>query len=199
VWESSGIGAAILIYGRTPARWPRFRPWLAGATIAALAGGQFSALTTAGHALEGGPHPDRPCVLDMTDAYLDDLADARKAVILTTVPLKPLTQWTCLQCQGSFVHLEEHWYGFGSPGEPNRNGFAQWLQTTDSDTIVFCERTTPVEERYACIECRLHGELKDLLQAQNVFRIVRQKDLPEHACRVTIWRRETASRAAEWK
>ena len=197
VWVSAGIGAAILVHGRTLARWPRLRPWLAGATIAALAGGQFSSLTTAGHALEGGPHPDRPCVLDITDAYLDDLADAHKAVILTTVPLKPLTQWTFLQRRGSFDRLEEHWYGFGSPGESNRNGFAQWLRTTDCDAIVFCERTTPVEERYTCIECQLHGELKDLLQGQNVFRIARQKDLPEHACRVTIWRRVRAGRAAE--
>ena len=195
VWVSAGIGAAILVYGRMSLGWPWLRPWLAGATIAALAGGQFSALTTGGHALEGGPHPDRPCVLDITDAYLDDLADALKAVILTAVPLKPLTQWTFLQRRGSFDRLEEHWYGFGSPGESNRHGFVQWLQTTDSDMIVSCERTTPVEERYPCIECRLHGELKDLLQAQNVFRIVRQKDLPEHACRVTIWRRRTESKA----
>jgi hypothetical protein len=142
-----------------------------------------------GHALEGGPHPDRQCVLDITDAYLTHLAGTRRAVILTALPLKPLAQWSFLEARGSLDQLEEHWYGFGTPGQENRRGFEQWLQSTDSEAIIYCERTAPRTEQYQPIECRLHAELKDLLQRQQRFHLVEEKVIASQACRVQVWTR----------
>jgi hypothetical protein len=189
VWVSAGIGAAMLVDGGATTRWPRLRSCLGAAALLGVVGMQAPALISAGHALEGGTHPDRPCVLDITDAYLAHLADVRRALILTGLPLKPLAQWTLLERHGGFDRLEEHWYGFGAPGEENRHGFEQWLQSTDSDTIIYCERTTPRTEQYQPIECRLHGELRDLLLRQQRFRLVEEKDVPSQDCRVQVWRR----------
>jgi hypothetical protein len=193
IWVTAGVGASALLYGNFTARRPRLRPWLAGAAVTGLAGVLYPALTSAGHALEGGPHPERPVMLAVTDAYLPDLDSSRRSLILTTVPLKPMAQWTFLQRYGSFARLEERWYGFGASGEENRRGFVSWLQTTDCDTLVFCSTMVPRIGDDAGPECQLHDELKDLLQVQQVFRQVKQQDVPEFACRVQLWRRVPAS------
>ncbi len=189
IWVTAGVGAAALVYGRGTARWPRLRPWLAGATLAGLIGMQYPALISAGHAMEGGPQLDRPSMLAITDAYLADLDSAHRTLILTSVPFKPMAQWTFLERRGRFDRLDERWYGFGAVGEENRRGFVQWLQTTDCDTLIFCATTIPRGWEDAGPECRLHDELKDILQTQPVFHLVKQSDVPQFACRVQVWRR----------
>jgi len=189
IWVTAGVGAAALVYGRGTARWPRLRPWLAAATLAGLTWMQYPALISAGQAMEGGPHLDRPSMLAITDAYLADLDSAHRTLVLTSVPLKPMVQWTFLQRYGRFNRLEERWYGFGDAGEENRRGFAHWLQTTDCDTLIFCATTIPRGWEDAGPECRLHDELKDILQAQQVFHLAKQSELPQFACRVQVWRK----------
>jgi 4-amino-4-deoxy-L-arabinose transferase-like glycosyltransferase len=188
VWVLAGVGAAQGLIGR-----PRLRACLGGTAVAGLVWAQAPALWGNGHALEGGPHPDRPCLLDVTDAYLADLDNSRRGLILSAVPLKPMAQWTFLERHGSFAGLEERWYGFGSAGEVNRRGFAHWLQTTDCDTLVYCDATAPIRRPEAGPECDLHAELKDILHAQQVFRLVKQTDVTHYACRVEVWRRAPRS------
>lgn len=195
VWVTAGLGAAALIYGRGTARWPRLRPWLAGAAVAAVAAMQYPALSANGHAAEGGPHPEQRSMRDVTDAYLPDLDRAGRAILLTTMPLKPMAQWTLLERHGSFNRLEEHWYGFGDVGEANRRGFADWLRTTDCDTVIFCETTIDRAKVDTGPECALHAELKDVLPAQTRFRLVAQRNLPHHACRIQVWRRVPSASA----
>jgi hypothetical protein len=91
--------------------------------------------------------------------------------------------------------LEERWYGFGDAGERNRRGFAEWLQTTDCDTVIFCETTIDRDKVDSGPECALHAELKDVLPAQTRFRLAVQRDLPHHACRIQVWRRASPSAA----
>ncbi|MGH7169261.1 MAG: hypothetical protein ACRELG_03155 [Gemmataceae bacterium] len=100
-----------------------------------------SSASLLGHAVEGGPHPEQSSMLDVPDAYLADLDGGGRTLLLTSLPLKPMAQWTWLQHFGGFEGLEQRWYGFGAAGADNRRGFADWLQTTDCDTLVFCEST----------------------------------------------------------
>jgi hypothetical protein len=188
-WVTAGIGTATLVYSGCAGGWSRLAPWLGGVLVAGLAWMQYPALTAAGHAGEGGPHTDRPSMRDAIDVYLADLDDCRRAVILTAVPLKPMTQWTFLERHGNFDRLEEHWYGFGAPGEENRRGFAAWLRTTECDTLVYCDKIGPRDWADAGPECALHAELRDLVRSQTVFRLVKQREFPAYSCRVEVWQR----------
>ncbi|HEY1343168.1 MAG TPA: glycosyltransferase family 39 protein [Bryobacteraceae bacterium] len=195
VWVTAGLGAAALIHSRAAARWPRLRPWLTGAAVAGVAAIQYPALIAVGHAGEGGPHSEQRSMRDVTDAYLPDLDGAGRSLLLTTMPLKPMAQWTYLERRGGFDGLEERWYGFGNAGEANRRGFADWLRTTDCDTVIFCETTIDRDKVDSGPECAIHAELKDVLPTQTRFRLVVQRDLPHHACRVQIWRRDPSATA----
>jgi hypothetical protein len=165
------------------------RPWLGAAAVLGLAWPSAPAVLQAGRALEGGPHPQRACVLELTDAYLAELGRAGRATVLATVPVKPLAQWTYLERYGRFDRLEENWYGFGTPGAANREGFRAWLQTTRCDTLVLLERTAEPAVWEEVADVALHAELRDLLEAQQVFRPVQARHFPRHGCRVSVWRR----------
>ncbi len=189
VWVTAGLGAAALVYGRGTARRPRLRPWLAGAAVSATVWMNYPALNAAGHAVEGGPHVELPSMLDAADACLPDTDCRGRTLLLTTLPLKPLAQWRWLERFGHLDGLEERWYGFGAEGADNRSGFGNWLQSTDCDTLMFCETTIARPGVDSGPECVLHAELKDVLTEQRSFRLVRQHELPHLACRVQIWRR----------
>ncbi len=143
VWVTAGLGAAALVYGRGTARMARLRPWLAVAAVAATAWMQYPALNADGRTAEGGPHPELPSMLDVADTYLSEVESGGRTLLLTSLPLKPMAQWTWLERFGNFDRLEERWYGFGAAGADNRRGFAHWLQTTDCDTLAFCATTIP--------------------------------------------------------
>jgi hypothetical protein len=185
----AGLGAAALVYGRVTARRLRLRPWLAGATVVAAAWMNYPALRAFGHTVEGGPHVEQPSMLDVADAYLSDIEVDGRTLLLTTLPFKPMAQWTWLERFGNFDGLEERWHGFGAPGADNRRGFTDWLQSTDCDTLVFCETTIARPGVDSGPECDLHAELRDLLPEQRIFRLAAQRELPHLACRVQIWRR----------
>ena len=189
MWVMAGLGATMLVHGGLTARVPRLRPWLAGLILALTAWTQYPALTANGRAIEGGPHAEQPSMLDVTDAYLADVERGERTILLTSLPLKPMAQWTWLERFGSFEGLEQRWYGFGTPGVDNRRGFADWLQTTDCDTLVFCETTIDRPGVDSGPECALHAELKDVLSDQRNFCLYQQRELPHLACRVQVWRR----------
>ncbi len=189
LWVTSGLGAAALAYGRVTAGRPRLRPWLAGFAVAAAAGMNYPALRSAGHAVEGGPHVEQPSMLDVADAYLPNIQSHGRTLLLTSLPFKPMAQWTWLERFGHLDDLEERWYGFGASGTDNRHGFAHWLKSTDCDSLVFCESTIARPGVDSGPECDNHDEIKGMLLEQRVFRLVQQRELPHLACRVQIWRR----------
>lgn len=196
VWVMAGIGAAALVYGRGTARWPQLRPWLAGAALTAAVAMQYPAFLAAGQTLEGGPHPVFPTMLEVTDAYLPQLDGARRTLLLTSLPLKPMAQWTWLERFGHFERLEQRWYGFGTSGIENRRGFAAWLRATDCDTIVSCESTIARPGVDSGPECVLHAELMEDLSHQTVFRLAELRELPHLGCRVRIWKRSLSTTLA---
>jgi hypothetical protein len=190
LWVTAGLGATVLWHRARSVSEGKDPPSL---TLRALCLCLVCVLSVSlvrspvlGHAVEGGPHVEQPSMLDVTDAYLADLQDGGRTLLLTSLPLKPMAQWTWLERFGSFKDLEERWYGFGAD---NRLGFADWLRTTDCKTLVFCESTISREGVDSGPECALHAELKDVLSEQEAFHLVRQRDLPHLACRIQIWRR----------
>lgn len=189
LWVTAGLGAAAVIYSRGTKWLPRLRPWLSGAIVAAAAWMNYPALCADGRAVEGGPHIEHPSMLDVTDAYLSKIQGSERTLLLTSLPLKPMAQWTWLEYFGNFDYLEERWYGFGDSGADNRRGFAHWLQTTACDTLVFCETTICRAGVDSGPECALHDELKEMLSGQQSFRLAEVHELKHLACRVQIWRR----------
>jgi hypothetical protein len=189
VWILASLGAAALVYGRGTALLPRLRPWLVGAFLALAVWMQYPALIAQGKTLEGGPHPELPSMLEVTGAYLPHLDDARRTLLLTSLPLKPMAQWTWLQRFGTFERLEQRWYGFGAAGDENRSGFAALLRTTDCDTLVTCETTIARPGVDSGPECALHAELMPVLGRQRLFYLAEQRELPHLGCRVCIWKR----------
>jgi hypothetical protein len=189
-WVTAGLGAAALACGRRTERFPRARPWLAAGALAGVGCLTLPALGRPAHAPEGGPHPDRPSLLAPVDYYLAQLDESRRATILTTVPVKPLTQWTALQRYGRLDRLEENWYGFAGAGRDNRQGFAHWLRTTDCDTLIFLDQLGPAAPGWQDLpECATAAEVRDLLPAQQEFRLVMERAFPENGCRAQVWKR----------
>jgi hypothetical protein len=189
-WVLAGVGLSALVYGRLTARLPRARPWLAGAAVAGLGWAALPTLTAPGHAIEGGPHPEAACWLDPVDFCRPDLDRARRAIVLASVPVRALAQWTVLERDGRLDRLEENWAGFAGPGVDNRAGFLHWLKGTDCDTLVFFDRLAPGP--VACDEfpdCAAHAQLRDLLLVQRAFGLVKEQAFPRHGCRVQVWKR----------
>jgi hypothetical protein len=184
-WVLAGVGAAVLVNGRHR----RLRPWLASAALGGVVLAHLPALAARGHAPEGGPHPAQASLLEVTDAYLPELERASRATVLAAVPVKPLVQWTYLERFGRFDKLEENWYGFGPPGEGNRQGFLAWLRSTSCDTIVYLDRTPGPDVWEDVPDTRLHAELRDLLFSQNVFQEVSRHAFPRAGCTVHVWQK----------
>lgn len=190
-WLAAGLGAAALVYGPLTARLTRLRPWLAAAALGALATALLPSLGDSPSAPEGGPHPARLSLLDVTDSYLTELSPSRRAAIVATVPIKPLAQWTFLERTGNLRLLENNWYGYGPPGDGNRQGFEKWLSRTRCDTLIFVDRLPGSGVGWEEIpEVALHAELRDLILSQQAFRLVKKQEFPRHGCRVFVWTRQ---------
>jgi hypothetical protein len=193
-WVTAGLGLAALLR-QASRRAPRARRWLAGATAIGLGCALLPALGSEAHAPEGGTHAQQPGMLDLTDFYLADLEGSQRYTVLAAVPVQPLVQWTVLERYRTLDRLEEHWYGFGSPGKENRARFRAWLKTTKCDTLVFFDRLPGPYYWEDVPQVALHAELRDVLTEQDVFTLVKEKTFPRHGCRVTLWRKEPTTEA----
>jgi len=194
-WVAAGAGAAVLVFGRLTAGFPRARPWLAGATLGGIALLHGAHGLPTAHAPEGGPHPDTASLLDVTDSYLPELTGNERVTILSAVGIRPMAQWTFLERYGPSQRMEEHWFGFARKPEDNRQAFARWLQSTTTEVIVFVDARPGPEVTVGwepVSEVKWHAALRDLLQQQQVFSPVTRREFPQQGCTVTVWRRADA-------
>jgi len=192
-WIVAGLGAgtvlallpAWIVGGRIPVR-----ALVGGAAAASLAWLVLPPVLQAYASCLGGPRPDLVSVLDLTDYYLPDLASSKQGTVLSAVPVRFLAQWTYLERYARPNGLEQRWWGFGAPGEANRQGFQRWLQSTRSDTLVYFD-ALPDRNGFwePTPEVRPHAEIRDLLFSQQDFRLVKRRDFPGHACSVSVWKR----------
>ena len=191
-WVCAGAGAAILVYGRLTTRIPRVRPWLACAALGGLGFAHFANGVPPAHAQEGGPRGELPSLLDVTDSYLPDLAGKQSVTVLSAVGIGFMREWTIIERFGQLDRYEDRRFGFGPPGEPNRQAFRDWLHNTQVETIVYIEALPGprVETAWAELsELQYHTELRDLLDEQQVFRLKRRQEFPRHGCAVLVWLR----------
>lgn len=192
VWVAAGVGLAHLAYGWSPPQLRRTRHALAAASVAGLAVAFLPGVFGTGHAPEGGPQAGRPTTLDVTDCYLGHLRPMNRPAILCNLPTKFLSGWTLFERFGRRIPLVTDVKGFGSSAEDNRRLLDAWLRTTESDAIVFVD-VRPGSPFYEPVPGPDYGQLASLLPAQSVFASAGRWDLPACGCRVTLWRRESAS------
>jgi Dolichyl-phosphate-mannose-protein mannosyltransferase len=192
-WLSAGFGAVSLAGVVEALRWRR--SLALAATLAGLAVviAHLPALTQPRRSTDGGPAPNLPSLLDVTDSYALDLDQANRATVLSVLPIQPLAQWTTLERHGRLDRLEEHWYGFadGAVGEANRSQFRAWLAHPTCDTLVFVDRLATgggLWDRDADM-VQYHAELRDLLTQQHTFHLVRDVPFPQQGCRVQVWKK----------
>jgi hypothetical protein len=188
-WILGGVGGAQMVCVVVRTGWNNVRPLFAIGGVGALAWMQMPALLSPGHALEGGPHPHHASLLDLTESYIPELANSRRATVLAAVPFRTLTQWALLQQTGSLARLEEHWWDFAADSPAERESFLRWLQTTECETLVFLERLPGKAPWVVGPECDRHAGLLDLLRDQEQFLLSKQRAFPHHHCRVLVWQR----------
>jgi hypothetical protein len=194
-WVAAGVGLALCVNGPLTARWKRLRPWLATAAAGGLGLAFFQGFSQAGHAPEAGPDSQRASTLELTDAYLPSLAEARRATIVSTVPMKWLTTWTYLERYGQSDWLETDLKGYGFTDEEHRQAFQKWLETTPSDTLVFIDVPPGSYFYVPGAVNEMYGALRDLLATQAVFQLTKRRELPQYGCAITIWSRSRAQAA----
>jgi hypothetical protein len=194
-WVLAGVGAARLVHGKLTRRLPAARPWLATAAVGGLAAVCLPPLAEAAHVPEGGLKPERVSVLDLTDVYLPSIEASRRTAILSTMPIKFFTEWTCLERYQRRVAVETDVKDLERSPGAGPQAFNRWLETTSADTIVFIDipRGSPLFEDVPV--CATYEPLRDWLANQTKFPVVRRWHLPELGCTVTLWSRNGTTSA----
>jgi hypothetical protein len=189
-WVSGGMGLAALLDRLPPVRQHMVRRLASAAVLAGLVLGQGPALWQPGHALEAGPHPNHPSLLDVADSFVPDVVASRRATVLTAVPLRTLAQWTVRE-RGGADRLEEHWYGFGGDGSDEGEQFRHWMATA-CDTLVVVDALPGKPLWEGGPECERIGRLAKVLPSQDVFHLTREQSFPQFRFRVQLWQRNPA-------
>jgi hypothetical protein len=194
-WVVAGMGLALLLYGWLGRFLGKARPWLAATALAGLLLIQLPGLLDAGHAPEGGLHPLRPSVLDVTDDYLPDLAHAQAPVILSNAPIRQM-HWTYLERYGRQRHTQLQVDLPRMPGAADFGpAFGRWLQHNSCEVMVFISAppgTTLFEEPGR----PGFDQIPALMASQSTFTLVSRREFPEFGCAVMTWcRANPAARA----
>jgi hypothetical protein len=186
LWVAGGMGAAGLAGGRW-LRDERLRSRSAAALALGVVLTQVPGWIQPGHAGEGGLNPNRGSTLDLTDAYLADLADAKHPAILSTMPIKHLTRWTYQERYRGRERLETDIKHLGDSAAENQRAFDRWLETTPCDKLVFVDIPAGTAYAESLPETPL---LRELIEQQTVFQCVRRQVLPQYECTITVWVRK---------
>src|SRR6185437_2195187 len=169
LWVGAGVGAAALI----PVRRGRIATWLgyAGAALAHAGG-----LVAAAHAPEGGIRPGSRSTLDITDAYLPDLAESRHAAVFSNLPLKQLAQWTYMDRYRRMQRLETDVRGFDPAAADNRRVLDTWVSTTDCDAIVYLDFPPGTTFYQKPPGCENLPQYREMMDQQHRFAISRVQE-----------------------
>ncbi len=188
VWVGAGVGAGVL----TPV-W-RGRKYTVGAVcysaaVGALAVSHLPGLAAPARAVVGEIHRSGRSILDVTDAYLPDLADCRRAAVFSNLPMKSLTQWTYLKRYRRAQRLDTDIKGFDPLASDNQSCFDRWVAATECDTILYVEFAPGTTFHAFVPNCENLSQYGKMMKSQTRFSFVRYRTLPEHGCTVTVWKR----------
>jgi hypothetical protein len=190
------VALALVIHGRLTRHLARARPWLTGTAIALLLS-QCLGIWKLGHAVEGGPKPALPTMLELTDYFLPEVEQARRATVLAGVPCRFQVEWATMLRLGSLDRLENNWLGFAAAGLDHRQGFLRWLHKTRVDTLISLE----ARPGSYCWEKegneKLKNDVLELLKGQKIFRKVKEHEFPHLSCAVAVWKRASPGDPAD--
>jgi hypothetical protein len=187
-WVGAGIGLAQLT--TRVVRRPVYRPWFGGAALAGLAWIQLPGLLEGGHAPEAGPRPERPSFLELTDAYLPLLDQARRPAIFANLPIKFLTGWTLRAHRHEHLDLETEIKGFGGSPPEDQRCFEKWLRETTCDAIVLIE-LSPAWIYFEPVPYPDYRVIQPWVAADGRFTVAGRVDLSPNGWCATIWRRKS--------
>ena len=189
-WVVAAVGAAQLSTTLLQrARMIRWRPWLSGAFITGLTLAHIPALRKPSFAPEGGPHPLRPSVLQLTDHYLPHLKGCKRVAIVSNVNCKFLTEWTFQERFGGPKAVTAELKGYDPARAQQPTELTNWLRGLKQEAIVILH--VPKESPYyePALAPINYCELMPFLPSQNVFRLVHSKSINSQGCEVQVWRR----------
>jgi hypothetical protein len=195
VWVGAGIGTAAWLALLAESRRRAFVFATAGVALA-VALAHAPGIAEARRSPHAGPLVQTASLLDVTEAILAEGDRADRLGLLPAVPLQSVARWNILTRHGRLDAVDFPRHGFGPPGDANREGFRRWIETTQSDVIVYLEPVGyPFGADQMC-EVRPFLELGDLIERQGRFRLVRRQEFPRQCCRMLVYRRhETAGLA----
>jgi len=187
VWVGAGVGAAALVPDRL---WQkRSGSWLFIVMTAAVAAPHLPGLIARPRAPEGGIDPARSCALDITDAYLPDLATSSRAAVFSNMPIKYLAQWTYMQRYHRQQRLETEVRGFDFLPADNTPILRRWLTETACDTVVYVDIPQSSAFYYLLPGTQNLGQYGSVMETQTRFSLIARHALPRYGCTVSVWRR----------
>ena len=183
VWILVGIGVAVLLQS---IRSPRVQGVAASAALLlagsqAIAIGKSDAIT-----MRAGERQGRSD-LDLSDAYLPELAAAERIAFFMNLPMGEFVEWTFVERYGDRGRLEMMSNRVSRSRVENKRRFDRWLRDTQADLVVAIEVAADSDLYFEGAEHYAHN--LDFLAEQTIFVRYREQRLHEHQTTVSFWRR----------
>ena len=189
-WLAAGAGLAICTRHWLTARWGNLQHAVALGAVAIVAGAHSPGLLQPGHAPEGGPRPDLPSTLDVTDAYLPSLRDCRRTAFLSPLPLKFMANWSFLEHYPDTRRVVTELEGFTEEPGDQRDFLKTWLEKTTCDAVVYID--IPKESCFCGHPYYDFSPLPELIAGRQDFVLAKHWDFPQYHCAVSFWTRRPA-------
>jgi hypothetical protein len=186
LWLGAGIGAALLV---TVVRVPW---WLGAIGAAALLVASAPAFIAPGHGEEFGQRHETTSLLDVTDAYLPELAKYKHVTIFSACGWATC-EWTYIERYHNIRGVNVVHWPIEIAHEDAQTRTAAILRNTKSDAIVVINAepgTLWNSEGYHDDES--HRQVNDQLAGQSVFRPVFTQTVPSMGATIVIWERQAA-------
>ena len=181
------VGAAGLVGCLNGAR--RFRQPLALTATAAVVLLHAPGLLKPGHAPEAGCRGETTSLLDITDTYLSELGDQRRAAIFSTVPCAELLIWTHHERYPQLDQVEIPLKDFPLTSEGVRRRLEKWEVESRADAAVFIDMTPDSPDYRALTDYSAYAQVGQRINSNPRFHLARQWHLPEHGCTISMWTR----------
>jgi hypothetical protein len=189
VWSLAAVAATLSLTPRWLDRW-RSLASAPALTVLALVGWLIvPASMSPGRAYDQRPHGEQTSNLDLSDFWLEEVADGARPCFLATAPMRFFFEWTFLEARGRHAPYDIEIKGMTGDHVQDRRRFEEWLRKTPCDVLVFVDM--PLGPfRFA--EAIPYEPLREWLPEEDVLRLQSERFFPKHGCRVQVWRKGSA-------
>ncbi len=188
-WVLAGAGAGTLLDSSWLDRRCGLRSGLAAVVVLAVVIAIGPGWRGPGHASGGGDPASPPSTLDIADAYLPYLHDARRPAIFIGA-LETFARWTYYERYPGRHGLESpgRWMRQTPPEQVPRL-LPTWLAATRPDAVVVIDFSPQSRHYFSGQEQEVTHQLALLMPQQPDFELAHRWDLTPHGCTITLWRR----------